>query len=237
MVANAASQRTKSVHWLREESDGLKKYRQLFQIVSVSSVNGQQTVKRADKELIALYLNGIIISLAGFRISLVRHEPCLQQVLVKTVPQPSNWGMIWRGREKQRVKRVGWKKRKGYSVTEQEKKEKQTARHGQRRQSELLIFWLCLKVFGRHMASKAFCLPVPWCAHISESPIVLMEVYTAFMTVLICRAPHSEDGMLPALNHTSHLQNNFFSPEEVLSTLDEKCEGTFASPFVKYRKY
>lgn len=59
-----------------------------------------------DKLLIESYLDGVIIGLAGFCIRLVWHEPCLQQVLVKTIPKSSNWGVICKEGGGKRIQKI-----------------------------------------------------------------------------------------------------------------------------------
>lgn len=47
------------------------------------------------------HLNGVIVRLSGFHVSLVRHKPSLQQVLVETVTQPPDRGVVWEDKGKQ----------------------------------------------------------------------------------------------------------------------------------------
>lgn len=47
------------------------------------------------------YLNGVVVRLARLCVRPVRHEPCLQQVLVEAVPQSSHRRVVCR-------QKTGW---------------------------------------------------------------------------------------------------------------------------------
>lgn len=141
-----------------------------------------------------------------------------------------------------------------------------TTSNGQSRQSKLFIFQLCLKSLlaecniwhQKHLSKPwvyfffpntttqyigslfplifCFVYPFPDVLTFPKSQIVLPEVYTAFMPVLICRTAHSKDGKLPSLSLITYFKNNFTSPKNILSTLDQTFKCTFSgeSPVTFY---
>lgn len=173
-----------------------------------------------DKLLIESYLDGVIIGLAGFCIRLVWHEPCLQQVLVKTIPKSSNWGVICKEGGGKRIQKIAVEGTECDRAKEGGKTARQTNEEAKRNYSFfhfpatfgiksmywdpgwifLFGFYLCpLYIGSTFPLIFPFCLPFPWCAHISMSLMALLKVYTAFMVVPICRTSHRDDGRQPTL--------------------------------------
>ena len=167
---------------------------------------GELVLYLQHKLMMSAYLDGVIIGLAGFCIRLVWHEPRLQQVLIKTVPESTNWGVIWRQR-KEEFKREEWRNQ------DQDKEEKQWDAHKWGSQKEFSIFWLATDFKGTYRCSRWFYFSSPtiyWhilsfpvmfthslmCSHFSV-PSCPHESLHSFHPVLICRTPQREDGTEP----------------------------------------
>lgn len=183
-----------------------------------ADICGDNCTTHSDVVLIAPYLDGVIVGLAGFCVGLVWHEPRLQQVLVKTVPKSSNRGVIWReGGKRKSVKKCGieqeeWetdKWERNYSfISTLPQSRWQSATYGIKSVYGSLgcFFFSTPTMYWQHVSSHfPFCLPFPWCAHISMSPVVLVKVYTAFMAVLICTTQRGWDTASAHSDHTKKI--------------------------------
>ena len=65
-----------------------------------------------------VYLDGVVVGLAGLSVGFVRHEPGLQQVLIETVSKTPHRCVIWRARARAKVRAKARAKAREMEVTE-----------------------------------------------------------------------------------------------------------------------